>query len=179
MVERNTRHTTHLDGFPSQVTITKNLHPLQGKSLDLLAWIHLNGILHLTLVLPDGTRSYIPAAWTNLGELCPEKFKSSCSRPTSNLIASTSGLLQVRQRVDVLLEKIYPLEQKSETVLKEGHHRAKADGILARSGGTTTHTRNLGKPQSSTAEKNHSGSIPSHQKACQPGKNKISQGGKS
>jgi hypothetical protein len=131
------------------------------------------------LVLPDGTRSYIPAAWTNLGELCPEKFKSSCSRPTTKLIASTSNLLQARQRVDVLLEKIYPLEQKSENALKEGHHRAKANGILARSGGTATDTRNLGKSQLSTAEKNHSSSIPSYQKVCLPGKNKTGRGGKS
>ncbi|WP_300465200.1 hypothetical protein, partial [Desulfobacula sp.] len=176
--QRNTRHTTHLDGFPSKVTITKNLHPLQGKSLDILGWLHRNEILHLTLVLPDGTRSYIPAAWTNLCELSPQKFKSSGNPATNNLIASTSNLLQARKIVDVLLEKIYPLEQKPETALKEGHNRAKANGILARSGGTATKSSNLGKSQSSTERKNYNRSIPSCQQVRLPGEYKSNQGGK-
>ncbi|MCD4721797.1 MAG: hypothetical protein K8S13_18345, partial [Desulfobacula sp.] len=69
--------------------------------------------------MPDGTRSYIPAEWTNLGELCPQKFKSSGNQTATNLIATTSNLLQVRKIVDVLLGKRYPLKQKSKTTLKE------------------------------------------------------------
>jgi len=34
--------------------------------LDVLGHIHRNGILHLNLILPDGTRSLIPVAWTDL-----------------------------------------------------------------------------------------------------------------
>ena len=129
--------------------------------------------------MPDGTRSYIPAEWTNLGELCPQKFKSSGNQTATNLIATTSNLLQVRKIVDVLLGKRYPLKQKSKTTLKEGHNRAKTNGILARSGGTATNSRNLGKPQSAAAKKNHNRSIPSCQQVCLPGENKSNQGGKS
>ena len=128
--------------------------------------------------MPDGTRSYIPAEWTNLGELCPQKFKSSENQAATNLIASTSSLLQVRKIVDVLLVKRYPLKQKSKTALKEGHNPAKANGILARSEGTSTDSRHLGKPQSTAAKKNYNRSIPSCQQVCLPGENKSNQGGK-
>lgn len=151
---------------------------MQGKSLDVLGWLHRNEILHLTLVLPDGTRSYIPASWTNLSQLCPQKFKSPDNPATSNLIASTSNLLQVRKIVDVLLGKIYPLEQKPENALKEGHNRAQTNGTLARSGRTATNSRDLGKSQSSTAKKSHNRSITPHQQESLPGKNKSNQGGK-
>lgn len=159
--------------------ITKNLHPLQGKSLDVLGWLHRNEILHLTLVLPDGTRSYIPAEWTNLSKLCPKKFNSSKSKTATNLIASTSNLLQIRKIVDALLGKGYPLKQKPKIALKEGHNRAKANGILAQSGGTAAKSKNLGKPQSEAAEKSHNCSITSCHEACLPGENKSNQGGKS
>jgi hypothetical protein len=88
-------------------------------------------------------------------------------------------LLQVRKIVDVLLAKIYPLEQKPENTLKEGHNRAKANGILARSGGNATKSKNLGKSQSSTTRKNHNRPIPSCQQVRLPGDNKSNQGGKS
>jgi hypothetical protein len=57
---------THLDGFPSKVRILRERHPLQGQSLEVLGWAQRNESLHLTLVLPDGTRSFIPAQWTDL-----------------------------------------------------------------------------------------------------------------
>ncbi|WP_211216910.1 hypothetical protein, partial [Desulfobacter curvatus] len=95
----------------------------------------------MTLVLPDGTRSYIPADWTNLGDICPQ-FKATDNRKQTDLIASRSNLLQVRKIVDTLLSKIYPSKHKSETALKEGHNHAKAIGTLARSGGAEN-SRNL------------------------------------
>jgi hypothetical protein len=148
---------------------------LEGKDLDLLSWLHRNGTLHLTLVLPDGTRSYIPADWTNLGDICPQKFKSTSNREPTDLIASRSNLLQVRKIVDALLLKIYPPKQKSKIVLKEGHNHAKAIGTLARSRGAEN-SRNLEQPESSTEEKNHNRSITSCQQVRLPKRNKSNQG---
>jgi hypothetical protein len=128
------------------------------------------------LILPDGTRSYIPADWTNLGDLCPQKFKPRDSREPTNLIASSSNLLQVRKIVDALLLKIYPPKQKSETVLKEGHDHAKAIGTLARSGGAEN-SRNLEQSESSTKGKDHNRSITSCQQMRSPEKKQSNQGG--
>ncbi len=148
---------------------------MEGKALDVLSWLHRNGILHLTLVLPDGTRSYIPADWTNLGDICPQ-FKPPDNRKQTDLIASRSNLLQVRKIVDTLLLKIYPPKQQSEIALKEGQNHAKAIGTLARSGGAEN-SRNLEQSQSSTEEKNHNRSITSCQQMCLLEKNKSNHGG--
>jgi Family of unknown function (DUF5372) len=48
------------------VRVIRPRHPLEGQALALLGWSHLQGQLHLLLVLPDGSRSLIPAAWTDL-----------------------------------------------------------------------------------------------------------------
>jgi len=87
--------------------------------------------LHLTLILPDGSRSFIPAAWTNLNEICPQKFKSSNSPQATDLIASTSSLSRVRNIVDALLEKLYPPTREFNNSLKEEHTRAKTTNALA------------------------------------------------
>jgi hypothetical protein len=41
-------------------------HPLGGRSLEVPGFPRRRGVLHLLLVLPDGSRSLIPAAWTDL-----------------------------------------------------------------------------------------------------------------
>jgi hypothetical protein len=52
------------------------------------------------LVLPDGTRSYIPAAWTDLQS--PGALPSSLE---ISLVAFLPDLLRTRQRVDALLRR--------------------------------------------------------------------------
>jgi len=52
------------------------------------------------LVLPDGTRSYVPVAWTDI-VTAPQSSEASCSA-----VASASDLLGLRQRVDCLLRRI-------------------------------------------------------------------------
>jgi hypothetical protein len=50
------------------VTITRPRHPLQGRALRMLGSLRRHGRLELLLVLPDGSKSLVPAAWTGLGE---------------------------------------------------------------------------------------------------------------
>src|SRR6266849_5332938 len=64
-------HTTHLEGYPSAVTVVRARHPLEGQALPLLGWMRRHGKLDLILVLPDGSRSLIPAAWTDLDPSAP------------------------------------------------------------------------------------------------------------
>jgi len=48
------------------VRIVRARHALEGQTLALMGWMRRGGTLELILVLPDGSRSLIPAAWTNL-----------------------------------------------------------------------------------------------------------------
>jgi len=53
--------------LPQMVLITRPRHPLQGRELRVLGGMRRHGRLELLLVLPDGSKSLIPAAWTGLG----------------------------------------------------------------------------------------------------------------
>src|SRR5271157_6372485 len=64
--QRKLRHTTHHQHLPERVTVIRARHPFEGRSLNVLASAHRKGRLHLVLILPDGSKSLIPADWTDL-----------------------------------------------------------------------------------------------------------------
>ena len=72
-------------------------HPFEGRTLEVHERQRRRGELLLTLVLPDGTRSLIPAAWTDL-HVTP--------KPEPEILASTGQLLRARIIVDALLRRI-------------------------------------------------------------------------
>jgi hypothetical protein len=41
-------------------------HPFEGQTLAVFGWMHKQGRLELCLVLPDGSKSLIPAGWTDI-----------------------------------------------------------------------------------------------------------------
>src|SRR5215207_6606457 len=53
-------------GRMTSVVVTRRRHPLEGLSLRELGRMRRHGRLELLLVLPDGSKSLIPAAWTDL-----------------------------------------------------------------------------------------------------------------
>ena len=143
---RKLRHTTHLEGFPSNVTIVRDHHPLQGQVLELFSWCHRQGNLYLTLVLPDGSRSLIPAVWTDLNR----NLQTSCSddgRSISATLGSLSHLLHARKVVDSLLRKLEPSDQAPLIHSKEERRRATPTRPLARSGKTASGTGHLARPR--------------------------------
>ena len=155
MCPRKLRHTTHLEGFPSKVTILRDHHPLQGQPLELFSWSHRNGSLRLTLVLPDGSRSLIPAAWTDL-DMNNLQTPPPDDRPsTSATLGSLSHLLHARKVVDSLLRKIDSSEQVPLIPSKEERERATPTRPLARSGKTTPGTEPLGRPRPRDAKNDH------------------------
>ena len=108
--QRITRQTTHhrsrhLDGYPDQVTIIRSRHPFEGSALDILGWCHRHGELHLTLVLPDGTRALIPAAWTDLSIADPASTASP-QRDRAAYLASHDDPLHARAIIDALLRQL-------------------------------------------------------------------------
>ena len=48
------------------VLVRREHHPLLGKQLLVYGWMRRHGRLDLILVLPDGSKSLVPASWTDL-----------------------------------------------------------------------------------------------------------------
>ena len=83
-------------------------------------------MLQLTLVLPDGSRSLIPAAWTDLAS-------PSDDRPSSGgVLGSLADLLHARKVVDSLLHKFDASE--ATIPVKEERRRATATTLWPEDG---------------------------------------------
>ena len=48
------------------VTLTRRQHPFEGRPLPVLGSMLRHGAMELLVVLPDGSKRLIPAAWTDL-----------------------------------------------------------------------------------------------------------------
>jgi len=51
---------------PGTVRLTRPRHPFEGRSLRVLGSMRRHGAAELLVVLPDGSKRLIPAAWTDL-----------------------------------------------------------------------------------------------------------------
>jgi hypothetical protein len=86
------------------VTILRERHPFEGRSLQFIGIVKRRGSLLLLLVLPDGSRSLVPAGWTDwkvtqaIGE--PSTSGSGHGEPC---LAPLTDLLHARAIVDALL----------------------------------------------------------------------------
>ena len=63
--QRKIRQTTHLRDVPDQVTVIRERHAFEGRTLAVISSIKRRGVLLVLVVLPNGSRSLIPAAWTD------------------------------------------------------------------------------------------------------------------
>ena len=70
--------------------------------LEVFGKIQRHGQLYLVLVLPDGSRSYIPAAWTDFAVVAPPDSEADAQELP---IASALHLWLFRQRIDALLRR--------------------------------------------------------------------------
>ena len=114
---RKTPHTTHHQDLPERVTITRSHHPFETKTLEVLATIHRKGQLLLVLILPDGSKSMIPAEWTDFAS--PAQPRHLVSLQTSEMLGSIEDLLHARAITDALLNRF--AASTSEAVEKESH----------------------------------------------------------
>lgn len=144
---KTTRQTTHhrahhLDGFPDQVTIVRSRHPFEGSALNVLGWCHRRGELHLTLVLPDGTRALVPAAWTDLpiAQHLP-RASPQCARAA--FLASHAELLHARTIVDALLRQL----DAAHTVLPPQSEDSHATAKLSRPTTSARGRTRMGSPR--------------------------------
>src|SRR5262249_40769871 len=111
---------------PKQITIVRKHHPFDGRTLETLSWIHRRGVLYANAILPDGTRTMIPATWTN------HATKESATAPPSQMLenhstatlASIAELLHARSVVAPLLGKIESADTARSTPPAEVRHAA-------------------------------------------------------
>src|SRR5215831_8426818 len=118
---RKTRQTTHLQHVPKSVVITRKRHPFEGRSLAVIHSIRRRGVRLVLVLLPNGTRSLVPTAWTDWNpesaELC-----GSTSNISHNL-GSLDDLLRLRVLINALLSR------PSESAPHEGSSHAIAPRI--------------------------------------------------
>jgi hypothetical protein len=84
------------------VKILRERHPFEGSSLVVMSALKRRGTLLLLVVLPDGSRSLIPASWTDWKATTEDGAPSRSERYDLHL-ASLTDLLDVRGIVDALL----------------------------------------------------------------------------
>jgi len=97
--------------LPERVKVVRKRHPFEGRSLAVLGWAHRHGAMHLVLVLPDGTRSLIPASWTDLPGVAASSTNGGQAGDAT--LASLAQWLRMRTVVDALLRRLPPASDAS------------------------------------------------------------------
>ena len=119
---KNPRHTSPIRDLPTHVRVTRPHHALAGKVLEVFGQLKHKGKPHLVLVLPDGTRSYIPAAWTDLEPQAPDHGPAAP-------VAGLADLWRTRQRVDALWHRCR-LPVGDTTSTQDQQHASESTGTL-------------------------------------------------
>ena len=87
--------------------VTRERHAFEGQWLTVISSIRRRGVLLVLAVLPDGSRSLIPAAWTdwidNRAGIDPPPPDDP---PATDNLGSLADLLQVSTVVDGLLRRL-------------------------------------------------------------------------
>jgi hypothetical protein len=96
------------------VRVVRKRHPMEGRELAVLGWMRRHGSLELCLVLPDGSKSLIPAAWTDL-PVAPEPAASA-----TTTIGSLSDLLRAAAVVGGLVRRLEPAGRDDRPTGEEG-----------------------------------------------------------
>jgi hypothetical protein len=74
---------------PELVRVIRPGHPLHGLDLPVWGRLRLRGAAMAVVVLPDGSKKRIPAAWTRVGD------GTGTAGPAAGIIASASDLLRL------------------------------------------------------------------------------------
>jgi Family of unknown function (DUF5372) len=132
---KKTRQTTDLEDLPKSVVITRKRHPFEGRSLAVIHSIRQRGVRLVLVILPNGTRSLIPAAWTDWNA---EPGFAPISH-ISNDLGRLDHLLHLRKIINALLCR------PPESAPHAGSSHAIAP-CLSRADGSTAEPDNTNKP---------------------------------
>ena len=77
------------------MTVTRDRHPLQGRSLRVLGRMHRHGALELLVVLPDGSKTLLPAVFTD-------------AAAAADVVVATVGSIEDLEQLAVVVESLMP-----------------------------------------------------------------------
>lgn len=116
------------------VTITRPRHPLEGRSLRVLGRMRRHGTDELLLELPDGSKSLVPAAWTDRDAADAGETGATAT------VGSLADLLAAVAVVATLLARISDDEGQAarQSPCKEDHRAAYPAQFATRPGASAT-----------------------------------------
>src|SRR4029077_1936753 len=79
-----------LHDHPDYVTIIRERHAFEGQTLAVISSIKRRGVLLVLVILPNGSRSLIPASWTDwIDHHTPRHRRALTTSPTYLLLVSS------------------------------------------------------------------------------------------
>src|SRR3954452_6749613 len=93
--------------------MTRSRHPLQGRELRVLGRMRRHGRLELLLVLPDGSKSLIPAEWTDLGHDSDDQAQAGTVGSLTDLLSCHELVTALTARVAQVIEAQQAARQSS------------------------------------------------------------------
>jgi len=87
------------------VTITRECHAFEGQSLAVISSIRRRGVLLVLVVLPDGSRSLIPANWTDWSTEQAKRTPTDAAGDGSHDLGRVGDLLHLRKVIDALYDR--------------------------------------------------------------------------
>ena len=108
--DRDCRRTrpqiAHHHHISPQVTITRKGHAFDGQNLAAIGSLSRRGVLFVLVSLPDGSRSLIPAKWTDWEGNGFEDSVSSDHSTAANHLARLYDLLHLRKVLDAVQSRL-------------------------------------------------------------------------
>ena len=101
---RKRPQTTHHRDTPDSLTITRERHAFEGQSLAVISSIRRRGVLLVLVVLPDGSRSLIPANWTDWNAEQARRTPADDAGGAHDL-GRFGDLLHLRKIIDALYDR--------------------------------------------------------------------------
>ena len=85
--------------------ITREHHAFEGRALAAISSIRRRGVLFVLVALPDGSRSLIPAKWTDWNAEPTTRTPLDDADDSSHDLARLSDLLHLRKIIDALYSR--------------------------------------------------------------------------
>jgi hypothetical protein len=105
----------------SAVTVTRDRHPLAGHRLAVFGRMRRHGRLELLVVLPDGSKTLLPAAWTDMDAATSSGEEEAATAATLGSLADLLGACALASR---LAARAADQEQAARQFPCEEDHRA-------------------------------------------------------
>lgn len=86
----------------SSVVVTRHRHPFEGQTLAVLGRMRRHGVIELLVVLPDGSKTLLPAAWTDEGSCADAGGDAATGGLGPATLGSLGDLLAASTLISVL-----------------------------------------------------------------------------